>query len=428
MASSAAKDTTDVAPGTTVKISRVTDADTEILRKDRPQGEKEIPAPRFVLKTPDNKFMLTIGGQINPIIGVDLGNALYKLGGQGVSFTTQAIPVPATKGNKSDFFIDPLQGSVDMQIVGFGGTEDQLTGYLKMETDGVSKSLNLSRAYVTWRNFTAGMKLTLMQDDYACQPPTIDPEGPSGCLSALAYEVSYRSKDYNGFQFAVGLDMPTYSTAKGYYRGRDFQEYDGVKVVGGESEQMIPDIPMWIQYGTSTYNRIRLSAMIRNFTYRDLLEDDSKHALGWGVMLSGNLNPVKPLILYFQGAYGQGIGNYLQDLAGLPLSFIPDDAKPGKMKASPMMGVNIGMTYNFSSKWQANIMASESRIWGVRDYCAAGDAAQNYKYALYAAANVFYNITPYVQWGLEYLWGRRQTWNMGGANDSRIQTQISFTF
>ena len=342
---------------------------------------------------------------------------------------TSAIPVPAQKGKKGDFYINPINGSVDMQIVGLAGTPDEITGYIKVGTNGINTSIVLQRAYITYRNFTAGMKLTLMQDDYACQPPTIDPEGPSGCVSNVAYEISYKSKSYNGFRFAAGLDMPTFYSSKGYYRGKDFPEFDGKQVADyGDAEQLIPDIPAWVEYTFSENNRIRVSGLLRNFAYRDLVADKTRHMLGWGVMLSGNVSPVDKLIFYYQVAYGQGIGAYLQDIAGKPISFVPDDARPGRMKASPMMGANVGVTFNATSKLQFNAMFSESRIWKVGDYCNALDESQNYKYALYGAVNCFYNINPWLQWGIEYLWGHRQTWNIGGANDSRIQTQLAFTF
>lgn len=410
-----------------LEFAKTSPEDSTILAEARPKAPHEIPVPKFVVKSSDNGFMMTIGGQINPIMGVDLGNNLYKQSGAGISFVTQQIPVPATSGHKSDYYINPLNAAIDFQVVGMAGTPDQITGYIKFGTNGNTPGLNLSRAYVTWRNFTAGMKLTLMQDDYACQPPTIDPEGPSGCVSAVAYEVNYTSPDYNGFKYAIGLDMPSWYASNGIYRGKDYPTFDNHQVASyADAEQMVPDIPMWVQYGTSNFNRIRLSGLIRNFSYRDLVDDETRHMVGWGMMLSGNLNPVKPLILYWQAAYGKGIGAYLQDIAGMPLSFVPSDSKPGRLDASPMMGVNFGLTYNINSKWQVNLMGSESRIWDVRDY-AVSTAGANYKYALYAAGNIFYNITPYLQWGIEYLWGHRETWNMGGASDSRIQTQIMFT-
>lgn len=410
-----------------LSIVKTSAEDSVILAQSRSQAPHEIPVPSFVVKSKDNAFMMTIGGQINPIMGVDLNNDLYNQSGAGISMVTQRIPVPAVPGHKSDFYINPLNAAIDFQVVGLAGTPDQITGYVKFGTNGITNNLNLSRAYITWRNFTAGQKLTLLQDDYACQPPTIDPEGPSGCVSTVAYEVSYKSKNYDGFQFAVGLDLPSWYASNGIYRGKDYPVFDGKQVTNyADAEQMVPDVPAWIQYGTSTYNRVRLSGIIRNFAYRDMLTDRTRHLVGWGAMLSGNLNPVKPLILYYQAAYGKGIGAYLQDIAGMPLSYIPSDSKPGYMEAAPMMGVNVGMTYNINSKWQVNLVGSESRIWDVRNYAVANDNC-NYKYALYAAGNVFYNITPYLQWGIEYVWGHRETWNMGGAHDSRIQTQIMFT-
>ncbi len=418
----------DISPHKVI-VGRTTPEVAAILKKSRPVESGSIPVPKFSLRTADNKFIMTIGGMINPILGFDIGNNLYKQDGAGISFVTSAIPVPAQKGKKGDFYINPINGSVDMQIVGLAGTPDEITGYIKVGTNGINTSIVLQRAYITYRNFTAGMKLTLMQDDYACQPPTIDPEGPSGCVSNVAYEISYKSKSYNGFRFAAGLDMPTFYSSKGYYRGKDFPEFDGKQVADyGDAEQLIPDIPAWVEYTFSENNRIRVSGLLRNFAYRDLVADKTRHMLGWGVMLSGNVSPVDKLIFYYQVAYGQGIGAYLQDIAGKPISFVPDDARPGRMKASPMMGANVGVTFNATSKLQFNAMFSESRIWKVGDYCNALDESQNYKYALYGAVNCFYNINPWLQWGIEYLWGHRQTWNIGGANDSRIQTQLAFTF
>ncbi len=413
--------------GTRLEIVKTSPEVASILKESRPVENKSVPVPKFVVKTKDNEFIMAIGGQINTVLGFDVGNNLYDQSGAGISFVTAAIPVPATPSHKGDFYINPINGSIDLQIVGFANTPDELTGYVKVGTNGINTDIVLQRAYLTWRGFTAGMKLTLLQDDYACQPPTIDPEGPSGCVSNVAYEISYKSKSYNGFRFAIGIDMPTFYTSNGYYRGKDYPEEDGKQMIG-DASQLVPDIPAWMEYSWSTWNRVRISGILRNLAYRDLEAEKTRHAVGWGTMLSGNLSPSPKLIFYYQAAYGKGIGNYLQDIAGKPISFVPENDHPGRMYASPMIGVNFGVSYNPTSKLQFNAMCSESRIWKVAEYCDALPETQNYKYALYAAVNCFYNITPYLQWGIEYLWGRRQTWNIGHADDSRIQTQLSFSF
>ncbi len=412
-----------------IKVSKDTVLHS-IIAKDAPVGPKEVGVPTFAIRTKDNKFILTIGGYVNPVIGGDFGNNLYKVDGAGIGFVTSKIPVTAVPGHKGDFYINPFQGALSFQATGFGGTDNQVTAYFKIGTDGMSPGLNFLRAYLTWRGFTAGQKLTLMQDVYACQPPTIDPQGPSGCISNVAYELSYTSKSYNGFRFAIGADVPSYYASNGVYRGHDFPKYDNQMVCNPNAvEQVIPDFPMWVEYMKSPSMRVRLSGLLRNFAYKDLVANKTRHDLGWAVMLSGNVQPVKPWTLYLQAVYGQGIGNYLQDVAGLPISFIPDDKNPGKMTATPMMGLNLGSSVNFGKNkaWQWNVMASEARVWNVKDYCVA-NPDNDYRFGFYFATNLFYNITSYLQWGVEYLYGQHGTWAGPVGHDNRIQTQLMFTF
>ena len=404
-----------------------------ILEQARPVEPNAIPTPKFALRTRDNSFVLSIGGQINPILGYDIGNDLYNSDGSGSNFVSGNIPVPAQAGKKGAFFINPLNAFVDFTVVGLGGTENQVTGYVKIGMNGASHAALLKRAYVTWRGITVGETATLMQDGLAAQPPTIDTQGPCGDVAGTAYQISYKSPSYSGVSFAVGLEMPTFYSSNGLYRGKDYRhDYYDVKVTD-DATQLVPDIPLWVQYEASEQNRVRVSGLLRNFAYRDLIDGKTCNLFGWGAMLSGNFSFWKPLTFNFQAVYGEGIANYIQDISGRRLSFTPDDSHLGRMTANPMMGLVFGASYNATSKLQFNVVGSYSRIWDVGDYAVADDAdgvagMDNYRYGAYIAANCFYNITNYLQWGIEYVYGRHQTYALGGANDSRVQTQLSFTF
>lgn len=100
--------------------------------------------PAFAIRSKDNKFVMSIGGRINPILGFDIGNNLYRQDGAGVQFVTGSIPVPALTGHKGDFFINALGSYLDASIVAFGGTPNQLTGYIKVGTNNVDKTLLLN--------------------------------------------------------------------------------------------------------------------------------------------------------------------------------------------------------------------------------------------------------------------------------------------
>lgn len=384
------------------------------------------PVPKFAIQTKNKAFALSIGGNISVVAGADLGNDLYQQPAAGLAFVTGEIPVPATQGHKSDFYIAGVNSFVDFTAVGFAGTENQITGYVKLGTNGVSPSLAMTRAYITWRGFTMGEALTLAQDGYACQPPTIDPQGPNGDVSTIGMQISYKSPSYNGFRYALGIEMPTYYSSNGIYRGHDYAKVRG-QYVDATVNDVVPDVPMWVEYQASPSNRVRATAILRDFQYQDLVANKRRNLFGWGTMLSGNFSFYEPLTFNFQGIYGKGIGNFLQDIAGRPLSYTPSNSELGKMQANPMMGLVFGASYNATPKLQFNAVGSYSRVWDVEDYATMNSNA-NYKYADYLAVNCFYNITNYLQWGVEYLYGRHQTWNHGGANDSRIQTQMSFTF
>jgi len=406
----------------------------KILEKDRSKNTNEIPVPHFAIHTANNKFVMTVGAQINPIIGGDFGSDLYKQADAGINFVPSQIPLPRTAGRKSDFFINALNACIDLQIVGFGGTENQITGYVKLATSGNDKTIELDKAWITWRGLTAGLKHSLFQDE-SVVPPTIDPQGPCGLVGGTVNEIGYVSPSFKGFRFGIGLDMPSYYSSSGHYWGNDYMVWEG-KNIKGEAvcdpeaySITTPDIPMFVEWETNALNRIRLSGIVRPMIYKDLLCDSRRATVGWGLSLSGNINPVEPLVFYLQATYGKGIGAYIQDLSGMPISFVPQNEHPGHMTPTPMMGWSAGVTYNINDKWQVNLMGSQARVWHVSDYAvheATDGEINNYKYGLYGTANVFYNISSYFQLGLEYDYGYRESWNAGSAHDNRLQFQVMF--
>ncbi len=411
-----------------------------ILRKDRPQNVKDAALPHFVIRTADNKFILTIGGEIQPIFGWDLGNDLYEQPDAGGGSVTSQIPVPAPQFKKSDFYINALNGNISLQVVGFGGTADQITGYIKIGTDGWHNPLNLKNAYVMWRGIKMGMSPTLLKDELACQPPMIDPQGPCGVVSTTNYLINYTTRSLKGFRAAIGVEVPTFNSSNGRYLGRDYKAFNGKDILNKPVcdptayNQLVPDIPIWVEWAKDNANRVRLSGLLRTLNYRDLIENCHRTTVGWGVMLSGNISPIPELAFCAQAIYGKGIGNYIQDMAGVSLSFTPKTDEPGILTPTPQMGLVFGVTYNIAKRWQMNAVYSMSRMWNVDTYAFAesftdGNTGNfnNYRYCNYVGANVLYNISSFFQVGLEYIYGQRKTYYKGQAHNNRISAAVSVT-
>ncbi|MGL5786988.1 MAG: porin, partial [Bacteroidales bacterium] len=321
------------------RYTKTSPAGQELLQNSKTLGPGSIPVPRFALTNKSNTFILALGGFIQPVTGMDIGNTLSG----NMYFSPAAITnVPALKGQKADFFINPLNSAIDLQVIGFANTSKQLTGYVKFDFSGGNgnKTASLSAVYVKFYGFMGGYNHSIFTDVYSL-PKTISWSGVTGNSWSKSYQISYNSPACKGFSYGVSIEQPSYINGDYKYEGKDFPEYDDNEVIA-KATQPVPDIPVYIQYKWKEKNHIRLSAVFRNFNYVNKISDKLSNTFGAGVQLSSALRVVNPLTLYLQAIYGKGIGHYINGIQYLPISFLPDDAKPGKIKATGMLGCIAG--------------------------------------------------------------------------------------
>ena len=74
-----------------IQLRRATQQDKAILKSARAEEPGRDKAPSFVIKTANSNFVMTIGGEVNPILGWDIGNNLYKQDDAGISFVPEEI-------------------------------------------------------------------------------------------------------------------------------------------------------------------------------------------------------------------------------------------------------------------------------------------------------------------------------------------------
>ena len=89
---------------------------------------------------------MTLGGWANTVVGYDLKNQLYQTSA-GNSFIPADIPLTTSKGEKSDFYINPLGGVVFFQIVGLAGTKNEISAFIKLGTGGMTPWLGYNDTY-----------------------------------------------------------------------------------------------------------------------------------------------------------------------------------------------------------------------------------------------------------------------------------------
>ncbi len=399
--------------GSVTVINHVEADSAHVLRKFKENSPAlfSVPdAPRFAIVGKNRLFYLGIGGQVKATVSYDFGSVIDNPN----SFTTSAIPMNPQAGNGGKIQFSAMQSSLFLNMVALPDDPNQVGLYVNFNlADNGNYGFDLQNAYLTYRGITAGYDFGVFCD-MAAVPPTIDKEGPNALVAVPNGVMDYRRSFGRHFSFGVGAELPLAS----YTNSADTRTVS----------QRVPDIPAYLQWAWGGGSRIRLSGILRNVAYRDMAAGKNRNSVGWGVKLSGTVMPVAPLTVYYQAAYGRGMTSYFQDLCEGGLDMAPDSSDPGKLKPVEAWGAYVGLQYDFSPKFFAS--ATYSHVRAYAGCYEGGDVpwGEQYKYAQYVVCNVFYNINSFLQWGMEYIYGRRVDMSGLQRHDNRIQTMLAVNF
>lgn len=376
------------------------------LEENAPSG---LGQSRFAFAGKNDKFYMALCGYAKVTASYDFGSPLDNPN----EFITSEINVNPEPGNGGEVQFSAMQTFLGLNFVALPESEDKI---------GVFVGANflkdympvLQHAYIKWRGLEAGYDYSLFSDT-GCSPATIDYEGPNAYTAIPTSLVSYtvrfgRNKEWT---VAAGVEKPLYSVTAG----------EGA----GTVKQRVPDIPAYIKYSWDGDNSwVRLSGILRNMQYRDEILQKNYNKVGWGVQLSGTASLSNFITAYWQGVYGQGIASHIQDLCGMNMDMVPTG--DGKMRCVSAWGAFVGLQYNFSEKVFATTAYSHVRTYA--DPYKGGEISygDQYRYAQYATANVFWQVTPVIQTGLEYIYGRRVDYSGAQGHDNRIQACVQVNF
>lgn len=375
------------------------------LKENAPKGSKDNGLPRFAIVGKDDSFYLGIGGQF-------LGEGMFTWGDEMASpvLFTPASMTPKTLGNGGRTQFGWQTSSIYMNFVAMPGSENRVGLFFKANFTGNNNAFNVYHLYAKYRGLTVGYTNSLFTDA-AAEPLTIDFEGPNGYPYITLFTAYWQQNFTKNFSGAIGIDAPNASVTT-----NSSTEF---------INQRIPAIPLYLQYAWNEGNsHIRLSGIVRPMQYRNLTETSNKSVVGGGVQLSGMTDIVGGLSFNFNGAYGRGIGTYLQDDNGLGLDAVATKT-PGKMAMVKTMGVTGGLSYRFSNNVSTNVTYSHLTNWLPKE---SSDQGEKYRYGDYVAANVIWNINKFVSAGLEYDYGHKKSFDGESLHANRLQCQFAVTF
>lgn len=368
--------------------------------------------PRFAILGKESKFYMGIGANIKVVPTFDFGNPVPNPN----LFVTSGIPMAHAPGNGGQFKLSAQQSNVYLNVVALPGTKDQLGAYVSMNFLNSGYAPFLQHAYLKYRDIIAGYTYTIFADA-AAAPATIDYEGPNGLATIIhgmvAYE-PYLDKNHN-WRAGIALDMPETSITNA----------DRTVSVS----QRLPDIPFYIQRNwAGGAGWLRVAGIIRNMYYRDNVSGKNIDKVGWGIKASGTTPIYGGLSASYMALYGKGIASYIQDINGLGMDLMPDPSDPSRLESVKAWSAVASLQYRFSPKLFCTAIYSHVRTYAHQYADSPSDWNTGYKYAQYVAGNIFYNVSPIVQIGAEYIYGRRVDFDGSQAHDNRLEAMLQVSF
>lgn len=372
-----------------------------MMKEAFPLAFNDPASPRFIFFDDSKNFIFGVGGYVQM-------NAAYDFNGlPDYNFFTTSQIKPNGKQPGSSYGMTLGQSKLFFKLVG-NTNVGKLVSYLEMQFEGPSNTPVLQQAFVQFRGFTLGQTWSTFCDMSAV-PTTIDQEGPSSGIEVRQPMVRYTHHFMEGLQASLALEY-----AKATYTTGEYTR---------TIRQKVPDIPLNVRYTMKNGSHLQAGAVLRNISYQNAVTNKDKMRTAWGVMGSGSINLNANNIFMFQGVYGKGIANYIQDISGLGYDLIPQSDANGKLKTPGMWGVFGAIQHNWNPKLYSSLIYSYTRMEN-----RSVLPTDSYKYAQYAGVNLLWNFTEFGTTGIEYEYGRRNNFDKAYGNANRINAMIQYRF
>ncbi|MDE6378072.1 MAG: hypothetical protein K2K72_04945, partial [Duncaniella sp.] len=320
-------------------------------------------------------------------------------------------PIPGDPARQRAIRAIPSGTCLFFTLLGKDPRLGNYTAYIEANFNGYNhEGFMLKKAYVTFRDWTVGYTTSTFSDPAAIAP-TVDGAGPNGHVSKTNVLVRYMHSFRKNWTVAASVEFPS----------NHIQDQDGYTK---KCDDWVPDFATFMQYQwDGGLSHVRLSGLMRTISYRDLIAERNYNKVGLGVMLSSVVKVARPLSLYAEASYGRGNGSYLNDLSILSADLVADPGNPGRLYQPAAMGLTFGAKYNFTDAIFASFTLSEQQY-----YARNPRPASDYRYGLYGEACVYWQVTPRVLVGAEYIAGKRVNNDHSHGNSNRFDATFQLSF
>lgn len=361
-------------------------------------------APYFLFMSKGSDLAMGVGGCVRMRGYYDWGGAIPSPG-----FAPMLIPMTPDPLNKRKLGTTPAGSALFFRVIGRNKTLGNYQLYIEANFNGYqSRDFHLKKAYAIINDWTIGYANSTFSDPSAL-PPEIDAQGPNVKMSNTAVLVRWMHTWRSRWTVAASVETPSQSELN--------------TDIAKSRSQYVPDIATFVQYQWDCVSHVRLAGIVRQLPYRDMQTARNYNICGWGVQFSSVFRPFSPVTVYATVNGGKGYAGLGGDLMIGNYDIVSDPERPGRAYAPASWGYFVGLQYNIRPDLFISTTFGQARYLPSKAVAPDG-----YKYGLYSATNIFWNLTPRIQAGAEFNWGMRKNFNGDHRAARRIGLMAQFSF
>jgi hypothetical protein len=299
---------------------------------------------------------------------------------------------------------------LESELFGTGGDAGQTTPRLR-------------HAWVTWNNVGMGQYWSNFMDADVF-PNTIDYWGPTGMVFYRNKQARYTWR-FDEDELAISIEDPDTALTIGKFRDEcAVVDGDSCDSTLGDVFQKYNDIPdLTLRYRDNTdWGHWQLAGIARKLGYERRDTGEKDHEFGWGFNASTVINTTAMDRLKLQVAYGEGIGNYMND-GGVDLAPRTANLEGNEAKTVPLLGIVAYYDHYWSDRWSSSIGWSSTILDTTR-----GQADSEFEEGQIAQVNLLHYPSDGVMLGGELLWGERKDISGDTGDDIRVQFSLKVNF
>ncbi len=253
-------------------------------------------APYFLMLSRDATLAMGIGGAVRMRGWFDFDGAVPYNG-----FIPYTIPVPANPMQRRRLDATPSGTALFFRIIGVNKALGNFSAFIQGSFDGgTGREFKIKKSYATINDWTIGYTISTFSDIEA-NPPVIDAQGPNGQVNNTSVLLQWRKQVSKKFTVAASVEFPESHILS-----------DGENTA--ELSDWCPDLVAFGQYQwMEGRGHVRLSGLLRNVPYRNLIAQKSTSVIGFG----GQVSCIVPIgynwTIFGEGVGGKGCENYINE-------------------------------------------------------------------------------------------------------------------